>query len=105
MNLQIWAKTVQDTPFTDEELVAVRRFVTDALERPQSTEEIVRLNLELRLINHIGITSSGIMVDVLQLKQENEKLKQQISEMAKSYYNLAMENEELQKRIEMGVMT
>jgi hypothetical protein len=104
MNLQIWAKSVQDTPFTDEELAAIRRFVTDALEKPRSAEETARLNLELRLLNHIGITSSGIMVDVLQLKQENEKLKQQVSEMAKSYYKLAMENEELQKRLEMGVM-
>jgi hypothetical protein len=104
MNLQIWAKSVQDTPFTDDELAAIRRFVTDALEKPHSVEEKVRLNLELRLLNHIGITSSGIMVDVLQLKQENEKLKQQISEMAHSYYKLAMENEALQKRVEMGVM-
>lgn len=104
MNFQIWAKSVQDTPFTDEELVAVRRFVTDALEKPQSTEEIVRLNLDLRLINHIGITSSGIMVDILQVKQENENLKKQISEMAHSYYKLAMENERLQEKLDMGVM-
>lgn len=104
MNLQIWAKTVQDTPFTEDELAFVRKFITDALEKPQAAEEVARLNLELRLLNHIGITSSGIMVDVLQLKQENEKLKQQVSEMAKSYYKLAMENEALQKRLEMGVM-
>jgi hypothetical protein len=104
MNLQIWAKSVQDTPFTDDELAFVRKFITESLEKPQSAEEVARLNIELRLLNHIGITSSGIMVDVLQLKQENEKLKQQVSEMAKSYYKLAMENEALQKRLEMGVM-
>lgn len=103
MNLQIWAKTVQDTPFTDDELAYVRKFITEALEKPQAAEEIARLNLELRLINHIGITSSGIMVDILQLKQENEKLKQQISEMAHSYYKLAMENERLQEKRDMGV--
>lgn len=104
MNLQLWAKTVQDTPFTDEELVVIRKHITVALEQPQTAEEIQRLNLELRLLNHIGITSSGIMVDVLQLKEENEKLKQQNSEMAKSYYKLAMENEALQNRLDMGVM-
>lgn len=104
MNLQLWAKTVHDTPFTDEELVVIRKHITGALEQPQPVEEISRLNLELRLLNHIGIASSGIMVDVLQLKEENEQLKRQNSEMAKSYYKLAMENEALQKRLEMGVM-
>lgn len=103
MNLQIWAKTVQDTPFTDDELAIIRKHITDALEGPLHAEEVARLNFELRLLNHIGITSSGIMVDHFQVKQENEQLKQQISEMAHSYYKLAMENERLQQKRDMGV--
>lgn len=102
MRFDNYVKAAAEQHLNNDDLALIRQ---TAVKMAEDIDTLPASTVLLKMLNHINlITVNNTMVDVLALQKENEDLKLQIKAMGQGYFKLAMENEELQTKLEsLGV--
>lgn len=99
MNLQTYARVVQDQYLSNEQLSEIRKSATEICE-DNRTEPVG--NMLLKLLNHIILITAdkADMVDVLALQERLTDRETRLKAMERAYFELLVERDWLKQKLE-----